>query len=145
MLSVVPVANPEPHAPVLRHVVRAPEVYLVPRSDGRMVIGSTLEEAGFDKNVNSSVIHQLHAAAAALVPAVKEMRIHEVWAGLRPGTPDGRPLIGAMSTPGMFIAAGHYRDGILLAPATAEVVCALVQGEAFELDLRPFGANRFQR
>ena len=145
MLSVVPVANPEPHAPVLRHVVRAPNVYLVPRSDGRIVIGSTLEEAGFDKNVDPDVIHQLHAAAAALVPAVQAMRIHEVWAGLRPGTPDGRPLIGATNTPGMLIAAGHYRDGILLAPATADIVCALAQGKTFDLDLRPYAPNRFQR
>jgi glycine oxidase len=145
MLSVVPIANPQPHAPVLRHVVRAPEVYLVPRSDGRIVIGSTLEEAGFDKTVDPNVIQHLHAAAATLVPAVKDMRIHEVWAGLRPGTPDGRPLIGATGTPGMFIAAGHYRDGILLGPATAEILCVLVQGKTFDMDLRAFAPNRFQR
>jgi glycine oxidase len=145
MLSVVPVANPEPHAPVLHHVIRAPEIYLVPRSDGRIIIGSTLEEAGFDKTIDSKVIQQLHHAAAGILPAVKDMRIHEVWAGLRPGTPDGRPLIGAGHLRGYYVAAGHYRDGILLAPATAEVVTALIQGKAAAVDLVPFAPHRFQR
>lgn len=145
MLSVVPVANPEPHHPVLRHVVRAPKVYLVPRSDGRIIVGSTLEEAGFDKQIDSGVIHQLHDAAAAILPAVKEMRIHEAWAGLRPGTPDGRPLIGKTHQPGCYVAAGHYRDGILLAPATAEAVEAVINGKDPAVDLRPFAPNRFQR
>lgn len=145
MLSVVPVPHADPHAAVLRHVIRAPEVYLVPRSDGRIIIGSTLEEAGFDKQVDSSVIQHLQHAAATLVPAIREMRIHEVWAGLRPGTPDGRPLIGNTHWSGYYVAAGHYRDGILLAPATAEVMCALITGKNPELDLRPFAPNRFQR
>jgi glycine oxidase len=145
MLSVVPIANPEPHPPVLNHVLRAPEVYLVPRSDGRIIIGSTLEEAGFDKQVDSDVVHQLHHAASAILPAVKEMRIHEVWSGLRPGTPDGLPLIGKTHQPGCYVAAGHYRDGILLAPATAEAVEALINGGAPAVDLRPFAPNRFQR
>lgn len=145
MLSVVPVSNPEPHAQVLHHVIRAPEVYLVPRSDGRIIIGSTLEECGFDKQVNPDVIHHLHEAAAALVPAVKEMRIHEVWTGLRPGTPDGRPLMGTLAQAGSYIATGHYRDGILLAPATAQIMTSLLLGKDPGLDLRPFAPNRFQR
>ena len=145
MLSVVPIANPEPHRPVLHHVVRAPEVYLVPRSDGRIIIGSTLEEAGFDKNINPDVIQQLHHAAAAFVPAVKDMRIHEVWTGLRPGTPDGRPLLGSTSLNGYFVAAGHYRDGIMLAPVTADLLSALILGQDPGCDLRPFAPNRFQR
>lgn len=145
MLSVVPLTHPAGHTTVLQHIVRAPEVYLVPRSDGRIVIGSTLEEAGFDKHVDPAVIQQLHQAAGAIVPAVKDMRIHEVWCGLRPGTPDGRPLIGNAGTPGYFIAAGHYRDGILLAPVTAEIVVALVMGRDPAVELRPFAPNRFQR
>ena len=145
MLSVVPIANPDPHPPILRHVVRAPEVYMVPRSDGRIIIGSTLEEAGFDKHVDPDVIHVLHQAAAAVLPTVKDMRIHEAWAGLRPGTPDGRPLLGKMSQPGSYVAAGHYRDGIMLAPVTAEILAALILEENPGLDLRPFAPNRFQR
>ncbi len=145
MLSVVPLADPLPHTPVLHHVIRAPEVYLVPRSDGRIIIGSTLEEAGFDKQVDPAVIQKLHHAAAAIVPAVQDMRIHEVWAGLRPGTPDGRPLIGKIDEHSSYVAAGHYRDGIMLAPATAEILAALVLGKDPGLDLRPFAPNRFQR
>lgn len=141
MLSVVPLA----HQAVLHHVVRAPEVYLVPRSDGRIVIGSTLEEAGFDKQVDPSTIRHLQHAAAEYVPAVRGMRLHEAWAGLRPGTPDGRPLLGNTHWPGYYVAAGHYRDGILLAPGTAEVMAALITGAAPQLDLRPFAPNRFQR
>ena len=145
MLSVVPVTNPDPHPPILHHVIRAPEVYLVPRSDGRIVIGSTLEECGFDKHVDPNVIRQLHEAASSLVPAVRDMRIHEAWTGLRPGTPDGRPLIGPLAQEGSYVAAGHYRDGILLAPATAQVMTALLLGKDPQLDLRPFAPNRFQR
>lgn len=145
MLSMVAVANPEPREPGLRHVLRAPEVYLVPRSDGRIVIGSTLEEAGFDKNVQPEVIQQLQRAAAAIYPEVRALRIHEVWAGLRPGTPDGHPLIGPMNSERSYVAAGHYRDGIMLAPATAEVLTALITGSDPDVDLRPFAPNRFQR
>jgi glycine oxidase len=144
MLSVVPVADPAPHATLLRHIIRATDVYLVPRTDGRIIIGSSLEEAGFDKNINSDVIHQLRTAAASMLPAIESMRIHEVWSGLRPGTPDGRPLIGRTS-PAHLIAAGHYRDGILLAPATAAVILSLVQNSTPPVDLRPFAPNRFQR
>jgi glycine oxidase len=145
MLSVVPVGSPEPHPAVLHHVIRAPEVYLVPRTDGRIIIGSTLEEAGFDKQVDPSTIQHLRQAAAAFLPAIQEMRIHEVWAGVRPGTPDGRPLLGNTQWSDYYVAAGHYRDGILLAPATAEAMCALITGQSPQLDLRPFAPNRFQR
>jgi glycine oxidase len=142
MLCVVPISHP---APSLNHVIRAPEVYLVPRSDGRIIIGSTLEEAGYDKNVDPAVIEQLRDAAAALFPPVREMRIHDAWAGLRPGTPDGRPLLGRTNVDGYFIAAGHYRDGILLAPATAEIMADLITGEEPSFNLRPFAPHRFQR
>ncbi|WP_041856474.1 glycine oxidase ThiO [Candidatus Korobacter versatilis] len=144
MLCVVPLAHPTPHPPVLRHVIRATDVYLVPRSDGRIIIGSTLEEGGFDKQVNPDVIQQLRSSAESILPAVKDMRTHDAWAGLRPGTPDGRPLLGKLA-PNHYIAAGHYRDGILLAPATAEVMAALIEGRTPEIDLRPLAPNRFQR
>ncbi len=144
ILCVVPIADPPAHSHVLRHVIRATDVYLVPRSDGRIIIGSTLEESGFDKQVNSDVIHQLRSAAETIVPEVKGMRIHDVWAGLRPGSPDGRPLLGKL-TQNHYIAAGHYRDGILLAPATAEAMAALIEDKTPEVDLRPFAPNRFQR
>lgn len=130
-----------PH--VIKHVVRAQDVYLVPRSDGRILIGSTLEEAGFDKRVNPDTIHRLHQAAIRLVPSLQHARVLEDWAGLRPGTPDGLPILGATSVPGYFVATGHYRDGILLAPVTAKVMAQVVTGETPAHDLSAFSPGRF--
>jgi glycine oxidase len=130
---------------VLRHTVRAPDVYLVPRSDGRLLIGATLEEAGFDKRVVPETIQRLHQAAANLIPEIGEMKILEAWAGLRPATPDGVPVLGATATPGYFVASGHFRDGILLAPITAKVVADLVTGAPPAFDLTPFAPQRFIR
>ena len=128
----------------LQHVVRAPGVYFVPRSDGRLVIGSTLEEADFDKRVEIDTIQRLHQAAIDLVPALHSAKIHEAWAGLRPGTPDELPILGETSTEGYFVATGHYRDGILLAPITAKLMAQIIVGEKTEFDLRAFSALRFQ-
>jgi glycine oxidase len=129
--------------PRLNHVIRAPEVYLVPRSDGRLLIGSTLEEAGFDKRTDADTIQRMHRAAVALVPELERARVIEDWAGLRPGTPDDLPILGATSTPGYFVATGHFRDGILLAPITAHVMARVVTGSKPELDLTPFSPARF--
>jgi glycine oxidase len=128
---------------VIKHVVRAPDVYLVPRSDGRILIGSTLEEAGFDKRVVPETIQRLQHAAIRLVPALQQARILEDWAGLRPGTPDDLPILGATSLPGYFVAAGHYRDGILLAPVTAKLMAQVIVGEIPALDLSAFSPTRF--
>jgi glycine oxidase len=129
--------------PRLCHVIRSAKVYLVPRSDGRIVIGATVEEAGFDKRTDPDTIQRLHHAAIALVPKLAEARILEAWAGLRPGTPDGMPILGATSTAGYFVAAGHFRDGILLAPITAHLMAQLMMGEAPDHDLSPFSPARF--
>jgi glycine oxidase ThiO len=128
----------------LQHVVRAPGVYFVPRSDGRLVVGSTLEDAGFDKHVETDVIQRLHHAATDLVPALHSAKLHEAWAGLRPGTPDELPILGETSVPGYFAATGHYRDGILLAPVTAKLMAQAIVGEKTEFDLSAFSALRFQ-
>ena len=111
-----------------RHVIRAPEVYVVPRSDGRVLIGTTVEDAGFDKRTDPETIHRLHQAAVRLIPALGEGRLLEDWAGLRPGTPDDLPILGATVLPGYFVAAGHFRDGILLAPVTAHVMAQVITG-----------------
>jgi len=129
--------------PRVNHVIRAPEVYLVPRSDGRLLIGSTIEEAGFDKRTDADTIQRMHRAAVALVPELERARVLEDWAGLRPGTPDDLPILGATSTPGYFVATGHFRDGILLAPVTAHVMAQVVTGSKPELDLAPFSPARF--
>lgn len=130
--------------PALTHVLRAPEVYLVPRSDGRVLIGATVEEAGYDKRTDADTIQRMHRAAVALVPELARARVLESWAGLRPGTPDDLPILGATGTPGYFVAAGHFRDGILLSPVTAYVMAQVVTGVKPELDLAPFSPARFE-
>ncbi len=129
----------------LQHVVRAPGIYFVPRSDGRLVVGSTLEDVGFDKRIATDTIQRLHHAAIALIPALQSAKLHEAWAGLRPGTPDESPILGETSIQGYFVATGHYRDGILLSPITAKLMAQLISGEKPEFDLSAFSALRFQQ
>ncbi len=137
-----------PQKEPVRHVVRTsswtPDVYLIPRSDGRLVIGATQEEAGFDKQTLPETIQKLRQAAMNLVPKLAEARILEAWAGLRPGTPDGLPILGATPTPRYFVATGHFRDGILLAPVTAKLMAQMILGQKPEFDLEAFGAERFE-
>ncbi len=128
---------------LLNHVVRAPEVYAVPRSDGRILIGSTLEDVGYDKRVDRETIQRLHQAASDLIPELDEAKMLETWAGLRPGTPDALPLLGATEIDNYFVAAGHYRDGILLAPVTAQVMSQVVRGSKADFDLSAFSPARF--
>jgi glycine oxidase len=130
---------------LLKHVVRSPDVYLIPRSDGRLLIGATVEEAGFDKRTDAATIKRLHQAALALVPKLADSRILEDWAGLRPGTPDGLPILGATATPGYYVATGHFRDGILLAPITAKIMADVVDGKNSGYDLQAFSASRFSQ
>ena len=146
MLALVPGegrTGADARASIVRHVVRTPEVYIIPRSDGRIVIGATVEEAGFDKRTDAATIQQLHRNAAEVVPELAHARIHETWAGLRPGSPDNLPILGATSLPGYFVATGHYRDGIMLAPATACLVAKTICGEPLEHDLSRFSCSRF--
>ena len=135
MLAVTPT--------VVTHVVRGNGVYLIPRSKGRLVIGSTLEHVGFDKRVDASIIQHLHQAAAILAPNIGQAKILEDWAGLRPGTPDKLPMMGATSVSGYYVATGHYRDGILLAPVTAKLMTQLIRGEKPEFNLSAFSPQRF--
>ena len=136
MLAVV-------QGPLVRHVVRSEKVYVVPRSDGRLVIGSTLENAGYDKGIKINTIQYFLDLGVELLPQLQKAKEHEAWAGLRPGTPDNLPILGQTSTPGYFAATGHYRDGILLAPITAEVMTSLVLGDAPEYDIAKFSPLRF--
>jgi glycine oxidase len=133
-----------PSRTLLKHVIRAPEVYLIPRSDGRIVVGTTVEEAGFDKRTDPATIQRLYRAAIALVPELRNAKILENWAGLRPGTPDALPILGATAIPGYYAATGHFRDGILLAPITAAVMSDVISGIKPAHDLTPFSPARFQ-
>lgn len=176
-------------APVglLRHVIVAPGVYLVPRSDGQILVGASVEDVGFDDGVDDAVIARMRATAVALIPALATAPVVEAWAGFRPGTPDDLPILGAiepaavaepaprasaesgrcespgagernafgaapMPAPtaslvaappsGCWVAAGHFRDGILLTPITAQVIADLIVGAPMALDLTAFSAAR---
>ncbi|MGC2479821.1 MAG: FAD-dependent oxidoreductase, partial [Candidatus Sulfotelmatobacter sp.] len=128
---------------LLKHVIRAPEVYLIPRSDGRILVGATVEEAGFDKRTDVETIQRLHRAAIDLIPELRNAKILEDWAGLRPGTPDALPILGPTAAPGYYVATGHFRDGILLAPITAQVMAEVITGTSCNYDLKPFSSARF--
>ncbi len=132
-----------PSRTLIKHVIRSPKAYLIPRSDGRLLVGATVEEAGFDKRTDPDTMQRFHKAAIALFPKLADARILEDWAGLRPGTPDSLPILGATATPGYYIATGHFRDGILLAPITADLMTAVIEGRTPEHDLKPFSPSRF--
>lgn len=127
----------------LKHTVRSAEVYLAPRSDGRILVGATVEEAGFDKRVQPEVIQKFHQLAANFAPELGEARMLEAWAGLRPGTADSLPVMGKTALPGYFVASGHFRNGILLAPVTAAIMANVVRGLESPFDLTPFSLDRF--
>lgn len=128
----------------LDHVVFGPRAYLSPRDDGRIIVGSTAENAGFQKAVTVRGIGGLLDGVRELFPSLGEAEITKTWAGLRPATPDGAPLLGPGSSRGLVVAAGHYRNGILLAPITAEIVASLVHGETPTVALSPFAVDRFK-
>ena len=132
-----------PQRDLLKHVIRSPKAYLIPRSDGRLLVGATVEEAGFDKRTDPSTMKNFQKAAVELVPQLANAKILEDWAGLRPGTPDRLPILGATATPGYYVATGHFRDGILLAPITAKVVAEVIEGREPEHDLSAFSPQRF--
>ncbi len=110
-------------------IVASERVYLVPRPDGRLIVGATTEERGFDSTVTAGGVHELLREAYRLLPDIAEMELVEAMAGLRPGTPDNLPLIGPGALDGLVLACGHYRNGILLAPLTGEAVAGMLAGE----------------
>jgi glycine oxidase len=134
----------------LKCVVRAPEVYLIPRGDGRVAVGATLEHVGFDTRVEKSAIAGLVRAAQELMPELEAPEPLNAWAGLRPGTADGLPVMGSVegrkrggAVARCWYATGHYRDGILLAPATARVMAQAIVGERADVPLEVFSVARF--
>jgi glycine oxidase len=131
----------------LRRVLRSARGYLVPQHDGRILAGSTLEEAGFQNRVTDAGVKKIFTSAQDMMPALKEAEIVETWAGLRPGTPDDLPIIGPTEIEGLVAATGHYRNGILLAPATARLVREwITRGQAGHYGEREkFSPLRFSR
>jgi glycine oxidase len=114
--------------PVCERIVASERVYLVPREDGRLLVGATVEERGFDTTVTAGGVHELLREAYRLLPEITELELVEASAGLRPGTPDNLPLVGPGALEGLVLATGHYRNGVLLAPLTAERVANALVG-----------------
>ncbi|PQA89033.1 glycine oxidase ThiO [Hyphococcus luteus] len=127
---------------LLSRVVRAPGAYLCPKADGRLVIGATEEIGRDDLEVEPAAVTGLRTNGVKAVPALAGAPEIERWAGLRPGTPDGAPILG-QDGEGRFLALGHYRNGILHAPAAAEAMAALILGREAPVDIAPFGLGRF--
>jgi glycine oxidase len=138
-----------PGEPRLRHVVRASvkgtPVYLVPRADGRIVVGASSEELGFDLVPRAGAVYELLRDAQTILPELGEAAFEEVCTGLRPGSPDNAPLIGPSGLDGLVHASGHFRNGILLTPITADAIAQLVVTGALPDAVAPFTPSRFQR
>jgi len=128
--------------PPLSHVVFGPGAYLVPRDDGRILIGSTLEFVGYEREVTAGAVRDLLLHATALVPALERATLRGTWSNFRPYTEDELPLLGRTQIPGLFLSTGHYRNGILLAPISAEIVRAAVLGQRAPLSLDAFSPER---
>jgi glycine oxidase len=133
----------DPAAPLIRHVCWAPGVYMVPRNDGRLILGATVEEKGFDPNLTAGGVLALLEAAWRAVPAVEELPIAEMWVGHRPGSRDDAPILGPSAVPGLIYATGHHRNGILLAPVTANFIASAVIDGVVAPAIAPFGVDRF--
>ncbi|MFF5299703.1 glycine oxidase ThiO [Streptomyces sp. NPDC013161] len=147
--QVLRLTVPERHAPFLsrtvRAVVRGSQVYLVPRENGELVVGATSEELGWDTTVTAGGVYELLRDAHELVPGITELPLTETRAGLRPGSPDNAPLLGPTALPGLLLATGHYRNGVLLTPVTGDALAhALSTGELPD-EARPFTPKRFAR
>ena len=127
----------------LSRTLRSGKAYLVPRPSGRMIAGSTLENAGFEKHVTPAGVRKILDGVLELAPSLANARLVDAWAGLRPGTPDFLPILGPTDIRGLYVATGHYRNGILLAPATAKMLSRWVLGGKPTLDLETFSPLRF--
>ena len=130
-------------AGLVSRVLRMSSGYLVPRGDGRYVLGATMEERGFDTTVTAGAVFEILRDASEVIPGVKEFVIDEIIAGLRPATADNTPALGPSAVPRLHWAVGHYRNGILLAPITAEIVLAGLLGEELPEIAAPFTPQRF--
>ncbi len=133
-----------PAAPLLTHVLWAPGAYLAPRRDGRLIVGATVEEKGFDATLTAGGVLSLLEATWRALPAVEELPIDEMWVGHRPGSRDDAPILGASPIDGLVYATGHHRNGILLTPITADTVARLVLDGAVDPVIAPFGMERFR-
>ena len=134
----------EPDVQLTRHVIYSPRGYIVPRRDGRLLAGSTTEEVGFDKRVTESGVESIRSRAVEISPRISALPVTDSWAGLRPRAADSLPVLGAApETKGLFYATGHYRNGILLAPLTGELIAGLIADNVVLPELGAFAPDRF--
>ncbi len=133
----------DPAAPLVTHVVWGPKVYMTPRLDGRLILGATVEEKGFDATITAGAVLALLEAAWRVFPAIEELPVAEMWAGHRPGSRDDAPILGYGPAGGLIYATGHHRNGILLAPITADAIARLVLDGTMDPVIAPFGLDRF--
>ncbi len=133
----------EREAPLLSHVVWSSGIYLVPRLDGRLIVGATVEERGFNTDLTAGGLLALLEAAWRIVPGIEELPIDETWVGFRPTSRDDAPILGPTSVDGLVMATGHHRNGVLLAPITANAVSEFVLNGHVRPELEPFLLERF--
>jgi glycine oxidase len=133
-----------PDDPLIRHVVWSPRAYFVPRRDGRLLVGATVEERGFDASLTAGGIYVLLESARRTIPGTEDLAIDEIWCGFRPGSRDDAPILGPTAIPGLILATGHHRSGILLTPATAEAIADCILTGRVPEAIRPFGLDRFR-
>jgi glycine oxidase ThiO len=131
---------------ILKKVIYGPNCYLVPKADGRVLAGATVEDVGFDKAVTDTAVDELRRSATGILPEIANLNIVETWSGLRPRSTDELPVIGKVAgIENLFIATGHYRNGILLAPLTAKIIADKITGNGDSRYLSIFGLDRFER
>ncbi|WP_347239166.1 glycine oxidase ThiO [Mariprofundus sp. KV] len=127
----------------VKSIIKHDDVYLVPRVDGHILVGASMERVGFQPGTTESVVNNLLEATYRITPGLKGAEIIEQWMGFRPGSPDGMPYLGPVDGhPGLFVATGHYRNGVALAPGTADIMSRWIMGEAPSMDLSDFRVNR---
>ena len=135
-----------PHeAALISRVIWGPDAYLVPRSDGRLLIGATVEEMGFDTQLTAGGMFHLLRAAWETLPGIYDLPLCESWAGLRPGSRDDAPILGPTEVDGLVMATGHHRNGILLAPVTGDAIGEYLLTGKIQNTIAPFGPERFER
>ena len=133
----------EPRAPIIDRVIWGPGIYLVPRRDGTLILGATVEEKGFDSDLTAGGVFRLLEAAWEILPQIEELPIKDMWVGFRPTSRDDAPILGPTSVDGLVVATGHHRNGVLLAPVTIDAVSAFMLDGKLAESVEPFGIGRF--
>jgi glycine oxidase len=127
----------------MHSIVKHDDAYFVPRMDGRILVGASMEYVGFERGTTDEVIDQLMASMCSIAPGLKGLEVEQKWMGFRPGSPDGMPFLGPVdSIPGLWVASGHYRNGVALAPITAEIMSQWMVGNEPDMDLSTFAVGR---